>query len=181
MVITVYHSLYFVGAFLLVSFLFIRMTPRIIKDKIETPYFTDSAFFKTGKFINVDYLRSAKYSGYEIGNYFRMYLPVDMVYPLIYTGMFLCIFTLVKSSVLHHLLEISAFAGMCFDYLENITLSLFFLSEKDSIAPLSSLATTAKSILWGINLVALLILVIIASIHWIQSGAFEISEIFIQL
>ena len=133
MIISTQNVWYFVGAFMLITFLFIRMTPLIIRDKISTPYYTDSAFFKTGKFLNTDYLCKAKYGGYWIRNYFTKYLPVDTVFPLVYTGMFLCIFQLVDDPTLRKVSDASAITGMCFDYLENLTFSLFLVGKKDTI------------------------------------------------
>ena len=130
------------------------------------------------------YVQQAKTEdGYVVKEYFQLYLPLDIVFPVLYTLMFLTIINVFKNKELYygiykklyHLFFYLVFAGMIFDYLENITFSWYLKSNLD-LSSLIAFLTTIKTFLFIINGIGFLVGFIIISLIALKNRKLSINN-----
>ena len=122
-----------------------------INDLATTPYSIDEYVLCTGDFFSSSYVIAAKNSGYDHAYYYLTFFIADMIFPLIYTCMFLSAISGVKKNRLRVFFLIIIIAGCLFDYLEDFSFAVFLSVRGDKLAPAVAFFTTMKSILYVIN------------------------------
>lgn len=109
-------------------------------------------------FFNVDFVREAKATGYNIPQYFQTFFIVDLIFPLVYTILMLSINSLVRDQKKYHWLRKLIWAGMIADYLENFTFAFYLKSSGDGLAIVVATFTTIKTILFVVNMIISLLI-----------------------
>jgi hypothetical protein len=105
------------------------------------------------KFFDAGYVEQAKNGGYNIAEYFELYFPLDLAFPVLYTLMFLTVLETYKNKKFNQWLRYIVFAGMIFDYLENFTFAVY-LKSSTNLSSLVAFFTTLKGVLFAINFLA---------------------------
>ncbi|MEO8770968.1 MAG: hypothetical protein ABI402_12800 [Ferruginibacter sp.] len=124
-----------------------------INDYHKTRYSIDEYVLRTCDFFNSQYVITAKYVGYDHARYYITFFVMDMIFPLIYTCMFLSTVSGLKKNWMHVLFLISIFAGCLFDYLEDFSFAVFLSVRGDELAPAVAFFTTIKSFLYVVNMI----------------------------
>ena len=142
--------------------IFYLITPYYTYPDGPTPSPADSRVMTAFKFFDTQYVIDAKESGYNIPHYYRSFFIVDLIFPIIYTLFFLSVFQFVKDKKIYPVLQFFALAGCVFDYLENFSFAIVLQAKGNGLAMLVAGATTFKSIIVAINLLAVLIITILS-------------------
>lgn len=147
--------LYIVGFFLFyISFTLINsyyINKEVLKDGPIDSHASHYCFF------DADYVYKAKHEGYYIDKYFKSFLPLDIIFPIFYTLMFLTVLKIfrdknLKQRNLYKTAVYLVYAGMIFDYLENSSFSVYLLSSFE-LSTLVAFFTTIKTFLFALNLI----------------------------
>ena len=124
-----------------------------INDLATTPYAIDEYVLCTGDFFSSSYVIAAKNSGYDHAYYYLTFFIADMMFPLIYTCMFLSAISGIKKNRLRAFFLITIIGGCLFDYLEDFSFAVFLSVREDELAPAVAFFTTIKSFLYVINVI----------------------------
>ncbi len=108
-------------------------------------------------FFDAGYVQEAKDRGYDHAAYFELYLPLDLIFPLIYTSMFVIMIKLYEQYRIYDILKWMIIAGCVFDYLENSSFSIFLLLKGNGLAPVVAFFTTIKTCLFVSNCLVFLV------------------------
>jgi len=155
--IAIYLALFFVF-----RYIFGRITGYYIKDPVVTPHPIDVHPYECKVVFDSNYIIDAKHTGYDHTKYFQSFLPLDLVFPLIYTLLFLCTIEVFKNIAGYKYFFTLILAGALFDYLEDLSFALFLNLSKDGLAGAVAFFSSFKTILFIFNLlVAMLTLVYI--------------------
>jgi len=155
--IVIYLPLFFVF-----KYIFGKITGYYIKDPGITPHPIDVHPYECKVLFDSNYIIDAKHTGYDHTKYFQSFLPLDLVFPLVYTLLFLCIIEVFKKKAVYKFLFTLILAGGIFDYLEDLSFALFLNLSKDGLAATVAFFSSLKTILFIFNLLtAALILVYI--------------------
>lgn len=168
-------SLLYICLFILFRTVFVLIIPLYIKDPSVMKGPIDARVADC-KFFDATYVQQAKYGGYIFKEYFEVYLPLDLVFPILYTLMFLTIlaiyknekFYIYKNRKLYNSLRYLVFAGMIFDYLENFSFSLY-LGSSAEISSLVAFFTTIKTFLFILCLSGFIIGFVWASVIYFKN------------
>ena len=99
---------------------------------------------------NPEYVCMAKHIGYNMCHYYAVYIPIDTVFPLIYSCLFLSIASFTKRKWFR-ILTVIIVGGAAFDYAENISFSVFLGTAGDGLAGFIAVITLIKSVLFVVN------------------------------
>jgi hypothetical protein len=127
------------------------LKPYYIRDINQTPYSIDEYVLWTGNFFKPAYVIAAKSSGYDYARYYLYFFMADMIFPLIYTCMFLSIISGIKKNAVYVLFLITILGACIFDYLEDFSFAVFISTRGDELAPAVAFFTTIKSFLYLAN------------------------------
>jgi len=143
--------------------LFNCVQPYILINKSVVPVYIDAMVNHFWKLFNPDYLVTAKQHGYDKLNYYRIYLPIDFVFPWIYSFLFLSALSFIKGK-LFRILAIIVITGGALDYIENISFSIFLSASDNSMAGFVATITMLKTILFCFNGIAGLLTIMVKAI-----------------
>lgn len=153
------QSLLHICLFGLFYIVFSLTTPHYIKDPANNGPIDSRV--QECKFFDGKYVYDAKHTIYNAQEYFKLFLPLDLVFPVFYTIMFLTILAVFKGKPIYKPARYLVFAGMIFDYLENISFSLYLKSSIE-ISSLVAFFTTIKTFLVAINILVFIAAFIMA-------------------
>ncbi|MEO6671119.1 MAG: hypothetical protein ABIN36_16675 [Ferruginibacter sp.] len=122
-----------------------------LRDIHQTPYSIDEYVLLTGNFFDPSYLIIAKYSGYDYARYYLSFFVADMIFPLIYTFLFLSIISGMKKDSWKLLFWISIIGCCISDYLEDFSFVAFLSMRGDELAQSVAVLTAIKSLLFLVN------------------------------
>ena len=167
------QALLYTCLFLLFRTVFILLIPYYINVSSGMKGPIDARVFDL-KFFDEAYVRLAKNGGYIPAQYYNLYFPLDLVFPVIYTSMFLTALQLYKNRKFYKQLRYVVFAGMIFDYLENISFAMYLRSSSLEFSSLVAFFTTIKSILFAVNFIVFLIYILRGIILIVQTQRKEV-------
>ena len=147
--------------FLAFRYLFIRIEPAYLQNPGLTPHPIDAHVLVCRQFFDAEYVRLAKNGGYDIKQFYRLFVPLDLVFPLIYTLLFLSMLSIFRARGICRYLKWLVIVGCLFDYLENLSFLLFLKSADPWLAPVVAFFTTIKSLLFACNFILFLIAVVV--------------------
>ena len=139
------------------------MQSYILINKAIVPVYIDAMVNHFCKLFNPDYLVTAKEQGYDKLNYYRIYLPIDFVFPWIYSFLFLSALSFIKGKFFKILLII-VITGAALDYTENVSFSIFLSAPDNSMAGFVATITMLKTILFCFNAIAGLLTITVTAI-----------------
>jgi hypothetical protein len=118
------------------------------------------------------YVSAAKHGGYNISNYLKMYLPLDTLFPLIYTLGLLSIMQLLPKFArgFKTWMTVTILAGAVLDYLENFTFATYLKTDNESLANAVSFFTTFKTFFTSFNLIVSMVIIIL---YFVRRKAWE--------
>jgi len=151
--------------FFLFRFIFQRINGYYIKNPTVTPHPIDVDAFENRRYASRQYIITAKKNGYDHQRYYRSFLPLDLIFPLFYSLLFLSCLLYCNQSGLKVFLTILIIAGACFDWLEDLSFAVFLASAKDGLAGAVAFFTTVKTIVFILNLLVCLVWIIKAIIQ----------------
>ena len=141
---------------------FSLIVPYYIKQGSETKAPIDTRVQQL-EFFDDEYVKQAKID-YDATQYFKLFFQLDLVFPVVYSILFLTIlsvfknkeFWIYKNEKRYYTLRWLIIAGMAFDYLENFTFLLYLKSTFD-LAWIVAFFTTIKTVLFAANAVFFII------------------------
>ena len=149
------QALLYICLFIVFRTVFVLIMPLYIKDPNVMKGPIDARVAEC-KFFDASYVEQAKKpDGYNAAGYYEVYLPLDLVFPILYTLMFLSILTIYKNDrfyiyrnqSIYKSLRCLVFAAMIFDYLENFSFC-YYLGSPAEISSLIAFFTTIKTFLF---------------------------------
>ncbi|MEO6734409.1 MAG: hypothetical protein ABIN01_24525 [Ferruginibacter sp.] len=141
----------FAVLFFIFRYLFNLATPYYIYNAALTPHSIDAHMAECKCFFDAEYIRLAKYGGYYQEGFYKTFALIDLVFPIIYTTMFLTALAIHRAQRLYIYLKWLVIAGCVADYLENFSFAIYLqLSELD-LAPVIAVFTSVKSVLFLVN------------------------------
>ena len=143
---------------------------RTIFDRIEPLYLKASCLLSPAtdhpidvqvmaahKFFDADYVRIEGRDCYNVSGYFHTFFPLDMLFPVTYTLLFLSCLRLCTWGRSRPIFMFIIFAGMAFDYLEDFGFALFLTTDKEIFTWSTAFFTTLKSFCFAFNLLCTLV------------------------
>ena len=157
-------AFFYIVIFILFMIAFDRIVPYYMNEpeKWRGPIDMSAWVFKD---IPHEYVKAIKENNvYKIPAYKRSFVLLDLVYPIVYTLMFLTLLNVRKNGLLHNgffrkfydIFIYLVYMGMIFDYLENIFVFLY-LTTQLQISLLVAILTTIKTLLFMLNICAFII------------------------
>ena len=138
--------------FLLFRFIFGKIEPYYIKNAAASPHPADVHAWKNHFRIDKQYVMTAKYSGYNHRRYFLSFFPLDLVFPVLYTLLFMSCLQVCALPQLYKVLAVVIIAGAVLDYLEDLSFATYLLGAGDGIATVVSYFTTIKTAFFITNI-----------------------------
>jgi hypothetical protein len=135
-------------------FLFEGVSSYYIANQLISPHPIDSHLLYSLRFFDSQYVVLAKNGGYNIPNFFKSFFVIDLIFPLVYTLLFLSIAQLTKLSRYYEILFYLILIGILLDYTENLSFAVFLKLNGDRFAAVIAFFTTLKSIVFSLNLIA---------------------------
>ena len=145
---TLIDALLYLGLFLIFYIAFIKFEPYYLADAEK--YGPIDSRVSDCEFFDAGYVYDAKHKLYKIPGYFQLFLPLDLAFPIVYTVMFLTILSVFKKKPFYKIARYFIVTGMAFDYLENLTFSLYLKSSIE-LSSFVAFFTTVKTFLFVIN------------------------------
>lgn len=127
------------------------------------------------------YVREAKDHGYNISNYLKFYLPLDTIFPIIYSLLFLSIIQLLplRAKGFRKWITLTVIAGGLFDWSENFSFAFYLKNDVGSFASIVSFFTTLKTFFIIFNALACIIIILLSFIKhktWRAMDASQVSD-----
>ena len=138
--------------FFLFRFIFQRINGYYIKNPTVTPHPIDVDAFENRRYASRQYIITAKKNGYDHQRYYRSFLPLDLIFPLFYSLLFLSCLLYCNQPGWKAFFTILIIAGACLDWLEDLSFAVLLASAKDGPAGAVAFFTTAKTIVFILNL-----------------------------
>ena len=156
-----YIYLYFVLV-LIFRYLFVLIPPLFITDLNKTPYVIDTDVFERWAILNTDYIETAK-GTYNRKFYMQIYLPLDMVFPIVYSLLFGSIaYLVITIPKLYKWIGYLIIAGAIADYAENLMFTWLLYNSSNAFALTVAICSAIKTGLFIINgLTAIIILAVL--------------------
>jgi hypothetical protein len=120
----------------------------------------DVDFMDSRIFFHVDYVRDAP-AFYDLDRYLISFFPLDMAFPVVYSLLFCSSLGLVQTGKWKKALIWMIILGAGFDYLEDFSFLSYLLSDADAFAVITAVATTMKSILFGLNILVCILMIVV--------------------
>lgn len=133
-------------------YIFMQLTDYYILDASLTPHPIDS-HVEECKCFDAEYVKLAKYGGYDHARYYWSFALLDLIFPLVYTFMFMCVLQIYSGYKFYIYLRWLAIAGCVFDYLENFSFAVYLQLKGPGFASVVAFFTAIKSVLFLINLI----------------------------
>ena len=152
---------FYIMLFVIFRTLFSLITPYYLYAGGPTPVPIDAHATSLKYFFDAGYVQQAKDTGYNHAGYFKFFIPLDLIFPLIYTSLFLSLLQLYKKQKIYAILKWLIIAGCAFDYSENISFSMFLLLKGTALAPVVAFFTTVKTCLFVMNIFVFLVGILI--------------------
>ena len=152
--------------FFIFRFIFSKITFYYIKDRLVTPHPIDVDAAKQRGLARMQYVIDAKQKGYDHARYYQSFLPLDLLFPIIYALLFLSALAFCGNPMLKSLLTTLVIANVILDWLEDISFSVFLAARQNTLAGVVAFFTSVKTLLFVINL--------LLTIFWIIKGLIEL-------
>ena len=137
----------YIALFLLFRFIFGEIDSYYIKNTVASPHPIDVHAWVVKFKIDKQYVMDANHYGYDHQRYFTSFFPLDLVFPVVYTLLFMSCLQVCTSRLLYRVLAIVIIMGAVFDYLEDLSFATYLLGAGDGIATVVSYFTTIKTAL----------------------------------
>lgn len=165
------NSLIFICIFILFKTVFALIVPYYINmsDKMTGPI--DARVGECCCF-DQQYVQDVKKDNvYKVSGYQELFVPMDLVFPVLYTMMFLTLLNVRKNELLYKgrfkkfydIFFYTVYAGMIFDYLENLIFFLYLKTDVE-LSLLVAILTTIKTLLFVINILGFIIALVRTSV-----------------
>jgi hypothetical protein len=159
-----YILFYFILA-VLFRYIFMLIPPLFITNLSEAPFVIDVAVMETRQLFKTGYILHAE-PYYDHNAYWEVYFPLDTVFPVVYSLFFISVADLVRRKrTLYKWLCALILAGAIFDWAENLFVGLYVSSSSNGLAPVVSFCMSIKSILFGLNLIATILVLAVCGIR----------------
>jgi hypothetical protein len=146
------NILYYLVLIVLFKIIFHGLTPCYAYPNGPTPNPIDTRVVDSCKFFDKDYVIAAKQSGYNITCYYQTFLVLDLVFPIVYTLFLFSMLEFVREKKIYPILKYLGIAGFAFDWLEDISFSIFLKLPGNGLALFVAASTTFKTILFITNI-----------------------------
>ena len=150
------------------KYIFSLINPLYLVNLAKTPHAIDIHPWACKVLFDKDYIIDAKHLGYDHSMYYRTFLPLDLVFPLIYTLLFLSILQAIKKPVVYKCLFILILAGGLFDYLEDLSFSWFLTMPNDTWAAAVAFFSSLKTVLFIFNLLTAAAILAYTIFKWVK-------------
>jgi hypothetical protein len=150
--IAIKYILPYIALFLLFRFIFGKIEPFYIKNAVASPHPIDVHAWKVKFRIDKQYVMDANHYGYDHRRYFLSFFPLDLVFPILYTLLFMSCLQVCTNPQLYKVLTVVIIAGAVFDYLEDLSFATYLLGAGDGIATVVSFFTTIKTAFFIANI-----------------------------
>lgn len=141
----------FAVLFFIFRYLFTLAIPYFIYNPALTPHSIDAHVAECKCFFDAEYVKLAKYGGYFHEGFYKTFALIDLVFPIIYTTMFLTALAIHRGQRMYIYLKCLVIAGCVADYLENFSFAIYLQLKGPELSPLIAFFTSIKSILFLIN------------------------------
>jgi hypothetical protein len=135
----------------MVRYGFGNITEHILQRPDITPHPIDSHVLESFKLFDTVYVQNAAQLGYNKANYFKLFFPVDLIFPIVYTLLFLSILLQFKGKIFYKWASGLIIAGCLLDYGENFSFAFYLISNYHPLSFIVAFFTTTKSIVFAIN------------------------------
>ncbi|AEV99473.1 hypothetical protein A4D02_26905 [Niastella koreensis] len=159
----------YIALFLLFRFIFGEIESYYIKNAVVSPHPIDVHSWEAKFKIDKQYVMDAKHFGYDHQRYFTSFFPLDLVFPVVYTLLFMSCLQVCTHLKLYRILAVVIVMGAIFDYLEDLSFATYLLGAGDGIATVVSYFTTIKTILLIANIFMALIWILV----WLKQLVFK--------
>lgn len=163
------YILPYTALFLLFRFIFDKIEPFYIKNAVASPHPIDVHAWKVKFRIDKQYVIDAKNYGYNHLHYFLSFFPLDLVFPVLYTLLFMSCLQVCTNPKLYKALAVVIIAGAVLDYLEDLSFGAYLLGAGDSIAIVVSYFTAIKTAFFITNIFLALMWILV----WLKQTVFR--------
>jgi hypothetical protein len=143
--------------FSIAKYAFSLITSHILKRPDITPHPIDVHVLECFKFFDYQYVQNARQFGYNHANYFKLFFPLDLVFPIIYSLLFLSIVQQLQKKTYFKTALVLIFTGYFLDYGENFSFAIYLIYNLRPLAFIVAFFTSLKSIVFAFNCVFALI------------------------
>jgi hypothetical protein len=135
------------------------------------------------KCFDQQYVKDVKENGvYKFPEYLKSFVPMDLVFPALYTLMFLTVLNVRRNKELYkgvfktfyNIFFYLVFAGMILDYMENVAFFVYLKMQSD-LSFLVAILTTIKTLIFIGNLIGFAIALIRTSVIFFKNRKVGIS------
>lgn len=128
-----------------------KITEYILQRPDITPHPIDVHILECFKFFDANYVQNAVQSGYNKVNYFKLFFPLDLVFPIIYTLLFFSILSQFKGKIFYKWASGLIITGCLLDYGENFSFAFYLISNFNPLSFIVAFFTSVKSIVFAFN------------------------------
>ena len=153
----IHKVLLYVCAFIAFRTLFTLIIPHYINETSGMTGPIDARAADCKCLYDPAYVELAKTTGYNHSTYYSIYFPLDLVFPIVYSSMFLALINMYVTGKKFRWLRYLVIAGCVFDYLENFSFAAYLDAVGNGLAGVVALFTGIKSVLFVLNLLVFLI------------------------
>lgn len=165
------YIVFYLLIFFLFKFAFSHfINPYYIQDRCVTPYPIDVRVAETHKWSDTGYLVTAKKVGYNHLRYYQSFLPVDLIFPIFYTLLFLTSLKYCANPTLKKILVILVMAGGLADWSEDISFASFLGIADNGLASIVAFFTSVKTVLIFLNIIICILFLVKALRIWLEDA-----------
>ena len=174
--------LIYICLFILFTILFSRIVPYYMNVSEEFDGPIDARAWDC-KCFDQQYVKDVKENGvYKFPEYLKSFVPMDLVFPALYTLMFLTVLNVRRNKELYkgvfktfyNIFFYLVFAGMILDYMENVAFFVYLKMQSD-LSFLVAILTTIKTLIFIGNLIGFAIALIRTSVIFFKNRKVGIS------
>jgi hypothetical protein len=154
--------------FLIAKYTFGIITGHILKCPDITPHPIDVHVLECFKFFDYQYVQNARQFGYNHANYFKFFFPLDLVFPIIYSLLFLSIVQQLQKKTYFKTAVVLIFTGCFLDYGENFSFAAYLMYNFNPLGFVVAFFTSLKSIVFAVNCVFAIV-----GLYYLVKGIFK--------